>query len=238
MSTGGILVLVGYIWTSAADDQGEYEHQYQALLGAGVVAEHIYQDVGCVYRGPRPQLERCLQALKAADILVTPYLDSLAHGRSNLLAVLQDLAARQVGLRVLTGKAAIIDTAQLRLSLVTAVIEALVEFEDRTVRAAREQGIAAARARGQAFGPKRKMTAGIIRQAMAYMANSDMSVTKIAETLGVTRSSLYTYLNGDGSPKSSALQLLAAEEGSTDSDDEAAAADISSSSTNRRNDTE
>ena len=223
-------MLVGYIWTSDADNQDErerqYQAQYQALSQAGVAAEQIYEDLAGVYRGPRPQLECCLQALNVGDTLVVAYLDSLAHGRSNLLTILQDLAKRQVGLKVLLGKGTVVDTAQLGLSIVIAIVEALSEFEARTVRAAREQGVAVARMRGQAFGPKRKMTADIIRQAMDYMANSDMSVTKIAQTLGVTRSSLYTYLNGDGSPKSSALQLLQED------------SDISSSSTNNRNDDE
>lgn len=228
-------MLAGYICTSDADDQHEREHQYQAqhqaLLQAGVVVEHIYEDLAVVYRGARPQLERCLQGLTTGDILVVAYLDGLAHGRSDLLTVLKGLESRQIGLRVLVGKGTVIDTAQLDLAIVIEVIEALGEFEERTVRAVREKGLAAARARGQAFGPKRKMTAAIIRQAMDYIVNSDMSFTKVAEALNVTRSSLYTYLNGDGSPKLAAQKLLG--EDAASEAEVAVEDDSSSSSTNR-----
>ena len=227
-------MLVGYIWTSDADDQDErayqYQVQHQALLQTGVLAEHIYKDLSGLYRGPRPQLERCLQDLIAGDTLVVAYLDGLAFSRSHLLTIFQDLESRQIGLKVLVGKGSVIDTEQIELAIIIAVIEALSEFEERTVRAVREKGIAVARARGQAFGPKRKMTADIIRQAMNYIVNSDMSFTKVAETLGVTRSSLYTYLNGDGSPKPPAQKLLAAD--ATSEATSAVEDDSSSSSTN------
>lgn len=219
-------MLVGYICTSPTEEQWVQEHQYQALQSAGVLAGQIYEDVGCASQRPRPQLESCLQTLQTGDTLITWQLNRLAPGRSTLLEILKDLVHRQIGLRVLEGKGIIINTAHLNLNTVIGVIEALTEFEERTLRDARQEGIASARARGQAFGPKRKMTADIIRQAMSYMANSDMSIAKIAENLGVKRTSLYTYLNGDGSPKPAALRLL---------EPELSVGDISSDSTNRRN---
>ncbi|MEM1279007.1 MAG: helix-turn-helix transcriptional regulator [Cyanobacteria bacterium P01_H01_bin.152] len=40
------------------------------------------------------------------------------------------------------------------------------------------------------------------------MTGSDLSATQIAKKLGITRATLYNYLNGDGTPKPKALKVL------------------------------
>lgn len=56
------------------------------------------------------------------------------------------------------------------------------------------------------------MTAEMIQQAMLYMTESTATATDIAAMLGITRATLYNYLNGDGSPKPAALKILQAQE--------------------------
>lgn len=226
--------MLGYICTSTAEDQAVLTQQQQALLHFGVPAGQVYEDLRCEARGPRPHRDRCLQALQAGDTLVIWQLDRLAHNRGDLLTVLRALAHRQVALRVLAGRGTILSTADISLGTVVGVIEALMEFDELNVREARQQGIDAARERGQAWGRKRKVTADTIRQAMSYMANSDMSIAKIAERLQVPRTSLYTYLNGDGSLKPAGQQLLAIDAVSG-AEPLPASEDITSSSINRRN---
>ncbi|NEZ67712.1 recombinase family protein [Leptolyngbyaceae cyanobacterium CCMR0082] len=212
-----MLVLVGYIWTVNADDHTSRNEQYQALINAGVTAACIYEDLGCLRQAAHPELQECLQALQMGDTLVTWRLDGLACDRAALLDILRDLAKRQIGLKILDEQASLIDTAHISLDVIIGLIDAFTAFEDRAFRALKEKGVAAARARGQAFGPKRKMTASMLRQAMNLIANSDQSFTSIAKQFGFTRSGLYKYLNGDGSPKSPARQILEADT-STDED--------------------
>ena len=52
------------------------------------------------------------------------------------------------------------------------------------------------------------MTASKIRMAMAAMADLDARPKKIAAELGVTTTTLYEYVNGDGSPKAAAQPIL------------------------------
>ena len=224
-------MLAGYIWTADADDQPLRDQQYQALLKASVAANHIYEDLGCPRRVAHPQLEACLQALQAGDTLVIWQLDGLGYDRASLVAALQDLTARQIGLKVLSEQASLIDTANVSLDMIIGLLEAFTAFEDRAFREVKEKGVAAARARGQAFGPKRKMTAAMLRQAMDLITNTDQSFTSIAKQFGFTRSGLYKYLNGDGSPKPLARQILEADT-SVDAD-LSPEGDSSSTSTNR-----
>jgi DNA invertase Pin-like site-specific DNA recombinase len=69
-------------------------------------------------------------------------------------------------------------------------------------------GLKAARARGRKGGRPRKMTASKIRMALAAMADPEGKPKTIARELGVTTTTLYTYVNGDGSPKAAAEAVL------------------------------
>jgi DNA invertase Pin-like site-specific DNA recombinase len=205
------LVLVGYLWAASHDDADLIRQQKQALLELGVADSQIYEDIG-VPRQERPNLEACLQALQAGDTLVVWQLDRLVNGRSQLLQRLQDLWERNIGLKILAGQGSAIDSTQLSLKVVLDILGALSELENQIVREATLEGLAAARARGQILGPRRKMTAEMIRRAMADMTGSNLSVTQIAAKLGITRATIYLYLNGDGSPKPKALEILQAAE--------------------------
>ena len=200
-------MLVGYLWVVSRDDEDLIRQQKQALLESGVADSHIYEDIG-VSRQQRPSLEECLRVLHAGDTLVVWQLDRLVNGRSHLLQVLQDLWERHIGLKILVGQGSAIDSTKLSLKVVLDILAALSELENQIVSEATIEGLAAARARGQTLGPRRKMTAEMIRQAIADITGSDLSVTQIAKKLGITRATLYLYLNGDGSPKPKALEIL------------------------------
>jgi len=220
-------VLVGYIWTSASDAQSQYEGQYQALLDAGVTTNQIYQD-NCLRREERPQLEQCLAILKPGDMLLVCHLERLADSRTHLIETLRSLQQRNVQFKVLSGKGSNL-APDLDLGIIITVIEAITEMEGEIGRQASVVGVEAARARGQAFGPKRKMTADTLRQAIDLIHNSDMNFGDIAKQFGFTRAGLYNYVNGDGSPKPSGRKLL---ESSSDSDASMDMDEGSSSSTN------
>lgn len=201
-------MLIGYEWIADADSQAAQDNQHQALLDAGVVASHIYRDTE---NDPeeRSGLEQCLSALQAGDMLLVWQLERLVNDRSHLLVVLRNLCQRNIGLKVLTGTGAILDTAHLNLKLVIDLITALNDLETQVLRKRTLKSQAAAREGGQAFGPPRKMTAAMLRQAMAAITESQRSITAIAEEIGITRATLYNYINGDGSLKPAGHKLLA-----------------------------
>ncbi|MBE7380470.1 MAG: recombinase family protein [Leptolyngbya sp. SIO1E4] len=201
-------MLIGYEWISDTDSQAVQEAQRQALLNAGVAASHIYQDAE-ITQEERPGLQACLSTLQAEDTLMVWQLDRLVSSRSHLLKILQDLWQRNIGLKVLAGQGVVLDTARLNLKLAIDIIAALSELEAQVLRKRTMKAQAEARARGQQIGPHRKMTVAMLRQAMTAMAESKLSMAAIANEIGVTRATLYNYLNGDGSPKPAGKKLLA-----------------------------
>ncbi len=80
----------------------------------------------------RPGLEACLKALRAGDTLVIWKLDRLGRNLKHLVDVVQGLNDRGVGLKVLAGQGASIDTTTANGRLMFNFFAALAEFE-RTV---------------------------------------------------------------------------------------------------------
>src|SRR5262245_14395202 len=95
---------------SKADGSQVLDLQKDALLGAGVSERHLYSDTASGRNDDRSGLAACLQALREGDTLVVWKLDRLGRSLRHLVNVVHDLTNRGVGLRVLTGQGAAIDT--------------------------------------------------------------------------------------------------------------------------------
>jgi DNA invertase Pin-like site-specific DNA recombinase len=202
-------MLIGYARVSKADGSQALDLQRDALAAAGIVAERIYEDRMSGRHDARPGLEGCLKALREGDTLVVWKLDRLGRNLRHLVELIEALNARGVGLRVLTGQGAALDTTRPEGRLVFGIFAALAEFERALIAERTRAGLAAARARGRRGGRPRKMTAAKIRMAMAAMADRAARPGEIARGLGITTTTLYDYVNGDGSPKAAAQRILA-----------------------------
>lgn len=95
--------------------------------------------------------------------------------------------------------------------VVFGIFAALAEFEAALIRERTQAGLLAARARGRIGGRPRKMTAATLKMAMAALADPLNNASDVARRLGLTRTTLYVYLNSDGSVKVGGQQLLDAE---------------------------
>ena len=103
-------MLIGYARVSKADGSQSLDLQRDALLVAGVDAVNVYHDLASGVRDDRPGRDSCGRALRTGDVLVVWKLDRLGRNLAHLVNTVQDLSARGVGLRVLTGQGAQIDT--------------------------------------------------------------------------------------------------------------------------------
>ena len=114
-------------------------------------------------------------------------LDRLGRDLRHLVNTVHDLTARAVGLKVLTGQGAAIDTTTPASKLVFGIFAALSEFERELISERTVAGLAAARARGRKGGRPHMMTATKLRLAMAAMGQPETQVSRLCEELGVTR---------------------------------------------------
>ena len=174
----------------------------------GVAASHLYEDQASSRRDDRPGLAACLKALRAGDMLVVWKLDRLGRDLRHLVNTVHDLTARDVGLKVLTGQGAAIDTATAAGKLVFGIFAALAEFERELISERTVAGLVSARARGRAGGRPFKMTAAKLRLAMAAMGQPETKVGTLCKELGITRQTLYRHVSPKGELRPDGLKLL------------------------------
>ena len=201
-------MLIGYARVSKADGSQLLDLQRDALIDAGVAADRIYDDRVSSRKDYRPGLEACLKALQPGNTLTVWKLDRLGRDLRDLVAMVDDLRNRDVGLKVLAGAGAEIDTTTPNGRLVFGIFAALAEFERELIAERTRAGLAAARARGRKGGRPRKMDRKTLRMAMTAMADREVRAADLARRLGITTTTLYTYVNGDGTVKEPGHRLL------------------------------
>lgn len=201
-------MLIGYARVSKADGSQSVDLQRDALVAAGVAPERVYEDRASGARDDRPGLEACLRALRPGDVLVVWKLDRLGRTLTHLVGLVRDLSDREVGLRVLTGQGAEIDTTTPAGRMIFGIFATLAEFERDLIRERTLAGLAAARARGRKGGRSFALTRAQVRLAMAAMASRDTSVNSLCRELGVKRTTLYRYVGPDGTLRDHGRRVL------------------------------
>ena len=201
-------MLVGYMRVSRQDGSQCLDLQRDALLAAGVNPERIFDDLDSGRKDNRPGLQACLKALQPGNTLVVWKLDRLGRDLKHLVNTVDGLRQNNIGFRVLSGAGAEIDTTTPNGRLCFGIFASLAEFERELIAERTKAGLAAARARGRKGGRPRKMTKVALQMAMMAMADPASVAADVAKRLGITTTTLYEYVNGDGSPKASGQALL------------------------------
>lgn len=199
-------MLIGYVRVSKSDGSQLLDLQKDALLKAGVDKDYIYHDLASGRKDDRPGLKACLKALQPGNTLVVWKLDRLGRDMKHLVNLIDELNHKKIGFKVLSG--AEIDTTTANGRLVFGIFAALAEFERELIRERTQAGLIAARARGRNGGRPRKMDEHTIKMAMAAMTDRNSVAHEVAKRLNITTTTLYTYVNGDGSLKEAGTKLL------------------------------
>ena len=201
-------MLIGYMRVSKADGSQTTHLQRDALELVGVDPKHLYEDQASGKREDRPGLAACLKALREGDTLAVWKLDRLGRDLRHLINTVHDLTARGVGLKVLTGHGAAIDTTSAAGKLVFGIFAALAEFERELISERTVAGLASARARGRVGGRPFKMTPAKLRLAMASMGKPETKVGALCEELGITRQTLYRHVSPKGELRPDGEKLI------------------------------
>ncbi len=201
-------MLIGYARVSKADGSQTTDLQRDALLAEGVQEEHIYEDHASGKKDDRPGLNNCLKALREGDTLIVWKLDRLGRDLHHLVNTVHDLTAKNIGLKVLTGHGAAIDTTTAAGKLVFGIFAALSEFEREMIKERTLAGMASARARGRKGGRPYKMTQAKLRLAMASLGQLGTKIGPLCKELGITKQTLYRHLAPNGDLREDGKKLL------------------------------
>ena len=185
---------LGYARVSTPDQH--FDLQLDALEQAG--CEKIYKETISGGAKQRPQLKELLKTLRAGDVLVIWKLDRLGRSLKELVALVNELIEKKVGLQSLNDP---IDTTTPQGRLSFNLFASLAEFERDLIRERTQAGLLAARARGRKGGRPKGLSPEAEQTAYAAEAlyrEGQLGVQQIACKLGISKATLYTYLRVRG----------------------------------------
>lgn len=182
-------MLVGYARVSTRDQN--HALQVEALKAAG--CDRVFTEKASGANRDRPELKAALDYIRAGDTLVVWKLDRLARSVRQLVETAEDLAEREIGLKVITQQ---IDTTSPGGRLVFHMFAAVAEFERELLLERTHAGLASARAANRRGGRPRALNEAQIRRAKAMLADPMITVDEVAQQLGTTTSTLYRHIPG------------------------------------------
>lgn len=184
---------VGYARVSTADQNPNL--QLDALRSAN--CDRIFEERASGAQADRPELARALDHLRDGDTFVVWRLDRLGRSLKDLVRIVNELEARGVGFQSLQES---IDSTTPSGRLTFHIFASLAEFERELVRERTRAGLAAARSRGRRGGRPSVMTPKKLAVARALLKEVDSdgksahTYESVAETIGVSRSTIYRAL--------------------------------------------
>lgn len=186
--------LLGYARVST--DHQSLDAQTDALTAAGVDAARVYADklTGTSTKEQRPGLAAVLDYARPGDTIVVVGIDRLGRNAAEVMLTIRDLGERGIVLRSLREG---IDTSNATGRMIAGVLASLAELELELGRERRTASRAARKARDLPIGRPKKLTAEQIALAERMRASGE-PVPVIAQTLGVSRATLYRTLAEKG----------------------------------------
>ena len=178
---------IGYARVSTA--QQDLTAQRNALIALGVDEADVFVDHGLTGTNrSRPGLEKALAATRSGDELVVTKLDRLARSIRDARDIADELAAREVTLRL--GSSAYDPTDPMGRMMFN-MLATFAEFESDIIRQRTREGMAVAKAKGRLKGKKPKLSSVQEKHLVGLVETGEHTVGELAELFGIGRSTVY-----------------------------------------------
>lgn len=191
-------MLIGYARVSTRDQ--ETDLQLDALRRAGVT--EIFEEKASSV-GARPQLRRCLAALRPGDVFVIYKLDRVARSLPDLLSILADIKAAGALVKSLTEP---LDTTTAMGSFVIQILGAVAELERGIIRERSIAGQRAARDRGILPGRPRALSVDSEAEVVRLYLTGEYTMRGLARLHDVSESAIKRALYRVKKPGHSSLR--------------------------------
>lgn len=183
-----ILVLIGYARVSTGLQN--LDLQSDALTQHGCTK--IYYDKMSGTKKKRPGLEEALKYARKGDTIVVWRLDRLGRNMQDLIQIVNNLNERGIGFHSLQENLTM-DKSNATGQLMFHLFAAFAEFERNLIEERSAAGRAAAKARGRLGGRPEKYGSKDI-EMMKALIESGTPIKDVAEKWGVSRTTIYRYL--------------------------------------------
>ena len=183
-------LVFAYARVSSADQNPER----QTELFQSLDSDHVYVDHTTGESTDSAKLKVLLKVLRRGDTLVVKSPDRLARNTVDLLNIAHELRDKGVDLEFLDTPALNVDSATGEFMLT--IYAGFATLERAMIRERQAEGIAIAKAKGK-YEREPKLTAEQVRDARKRV-EAGVPKAKVARDFGVSRTTLYSALAGDG----------------------------------------
>ena len=184
---------VAYVRVSSADQNPA--RQYEAL---GEVAKVFEDKISGKSRAERPALAALVEYVREGDLVRVASFDRLARSLGDLLAILAEINDKGASVQFLKEGLTFTPGASDPYARFQAhILGAVAELERNLIRERQREGIALAKGRGAYRGRAKVLSPGQVEEARR-LRGEGVALAKVARGLGVSRSSLYRALAGQG----------------------------------------
>jgi len=187
--------LVGLARVSTSSQDTQLQHDALGKAGCG----RVFEEKISTRKTERPGLAVPSTTCGPATPLCVWKLDRLGRSVKDVLTIADDLHARGIGVRILTGKLSGTYSPTGEGKFFFTMMAAFAELERDITHERTMAGLAAARAQGRTGGRPTVMNTDKLAAAQARQANGE-SPTQIAKALGVSRATIYRHLTATTYP--------------------------------------
>jgi DNA invertase Pin-like site-specific DNA recombinase len=178
---------VGYIRCSTVD-------QNSARQLDTVKLHKVFEDKASGKDTNRPQLTACLAHLREGDVLHVHSMDRLSRSIDDLRRIVKELTSRGVVVRFHKESLTFTGEDSPMSNLLLSMLGAVAEFERSIIRDRQKEGISLAKVAGKYRGRKPALNSERVNELMLRAAAGEKK-TVLAREFGVSRETIYSYLN-------------------------------------------
>lgn len=181
-------MIFGYCRISTTLKKQKFDRQTDQLEEYG--CDKIYEEAFTGTKKSRPQLDKLFSQLRKGDKLIITDLTRLGRNTKDLIVLAEELD--KLGIELISLKENI-DTTTPTGRLLFQIMATLAEFERNCIVERTVQGLTSARARGR-VGGRPKKNKDKVQDALKLYDTTGLTICKITEMTGISKSSLYKYL--------------------------------------------
>lgn len=182
---------IGYARVSTDDQNLDLQRAALESEGCG----EIFEDKASGSTLKRPGLSAAIDRAGPGDTLTVWKLDRLGRSLLDLVGLATELNGRNIGLKVLTGAGAAIDTTKADGRMMFGLLAVMAEFEREMIRERTTAGIAAAKRRGVRVGRPPKLEPFQLDHARRLIDTGETTRAGAAALFGVDVKTLWRALN-------------------------------------------
>lgn len=180
----------GYIRVSSEAQNTARQEEALALLNL----DKIFIDKASGKDTERPQLQAALAHLREGDTFIIFSMDRLSRSLSDLTSLVKNLTSKGVKVQFIKESLSFTGENNSLANLMLGIMGSLAEWERSVIRERQQQGIAIAKAAGVYKGRKKSLSSNEHAEVKRLSAAGE-SKSVIARKFGISRPTLYSYLN-------------------------------------------